>query len=277
MARIYDWLNDPQRNEKIYNSRLNDEFDALWDRAVVARRDNILTPHENLKITRPTTNEVTITADGLLLFDSDGAVKRFPTFNETPDIAATGANGLDVGSSAANTWYHIFAIGKEDGTDAGLFSLSATAPTMPSGYTYKGYVGAVRNDGSDQFVNFHQRGNYVAVDGSHLNALSAGTATSYTAVSLSAIVPSTARSCWGYFGIGQTSAASAVIWMGVAPDGSGTADTYGELFTQNPYGNSLNTQINSTLEVYMSTAQQIMYYVAGTNAAGYITINGWRF
>ncbi len=29
MARLYDWLNDPQRNEKIFNSRLNDEFDNV--------------------------------------------------------------------------------------------------------------------------------------------------------------------------------------------------------------------------------------------------------
>jgi hypothetical protein len=26
MPRLYDWLNDPQRNEKIFGSRLNDEF-----------------------------------------------------------------------------------------------------------------------------------------------------------------------------------------------------------------------------------------------------------
>ncbi len=29
MARLYDWLNDPQRNEKIFNSRLNDEFNNI--------------------------------------------------------------------------------------------------------------------------------------------------------------------------------------------------------------------------------------------------------
>lgn len=244
----------------------------------VIRRDNILALHENLKITRPGTATITITADALLLFDSDGNAKRFAAFNKTADIAVAGANGLDTGAEASNTWYHAWAIGKTDGTAASLLSLSDTGPTMPAGYTYKGYVGAVRNDGSSQFLDFHQRGNYVAIDGTHLNALNAGTATTYTAVSLSALVPPTARSTWGYFGVGQPSVQSAnAVFMGLAPEGSGTTDSYGELFTQNPYGNTAQTQINSTMEVYMSTPQQVKYYVGGTNAAGYITVNGWRF
>ncbi len=43
----------------------------------------------------------------------------------------TDAGGLDTGSKANSTWYHCFAISKEDGTCDFLFSTSATAPTMP--------------------------------------------------------------------------------------------------------------------------------------------------
>lgn len=39
MARLYDWLNDPQRNEKIYNSRLNDEFNNLATRNFIPSLD----------------------------------------------------------------------------------------------------------------------------------------------------------------------------------------------------------------------------------------------
>jgi hypothetical protein len=51
----------------------------------------------------------------------------------TIDTGTTGANGLDTGTLAASTWYHVYAIGKADGvTSAGLISTSASAPTMPS-------------------------------------------------------------------------------------------------------------------------------------------------
>ncbi|MGE0271863.1 MAG: hypothetical protein AB7P84_11350 [Alphaproteobacteria bacterium] len=39
-----------------------------------------------------------------------------------------------------------------------LFSTSASAPVMPSGYTQKRRLGSVRNDGSGNLVGFVQRG-----------------------------------------------------------------------------------------------------------------------
>ena len=42
--------------------------------------------------------------------------------------------------------------------------------TLPGGYDYKGLLGAVRNDGSSNFVNFFQRGNHVTRERSfHVN------------------------------------------------------------------------------------------------------------
>ena len=51
------------------------------------------------------------------------------------NTTTTGANGLDTGSRAANTWYNIFLINNGT-TTAGLASLSATSPTLPTGYNY---------------------------------------------------------------------------------------------------------------------------------------------
>lgn len=67
-------------------------------------------------------------------------------------------NGLDTGARAADTWYHIWWIAKTDLSAADiLFSTSATAPTMPSGWTYKRRIGAVKTDGSSNIIYFIQR------------------------------------------------------------------------------------------------------------------------
>lgn len=55
----------------------------------------------------------------------------------------TGNGGLDTGS-IANAEYHVWLIRKDsDGTIDALFSLSATAPTMPTGYTAKRRIGSI--------------------------------------------------------------------------------------------------------------------------------------
>lgn len=74
----------------------------------------------------------------------------------TVDIASAGANGLDTGAEAANTWYYVWIIMKEDGTTASLLSVSSTAPTMPATYIRKRLVSMVRNGAAD-FVDFVQQ------------------------------------------------------------------------------------------------------------------------
>lgn len=59
----------------------------------------------------------------------------------------TGANALDTGTATADTAYAIWKIRKStDGTVAGLFSLSATSPTMPTGYDQKVLIGMMITD-----------------------------------------------------------------------------------------------------------------------------------
>lgn len=70
--------------------------------------------------------------------------------------AGTGNGGLDTGSIATSTRYALWAIAKADGTADALFSTSATAPTMPTGYTYKRRLGWVLTDGSSNLLAFKQ-------------------------------------------------------------------------------------------------------------------------
>lgn len=147
--------------------------------------------YRNLAIARASNTTATVTADLVVMENSSGNTKRFTSLSETVDITASGANGLDTGSEASNTWYHIWAIGKADGTQDCLLSASATAPTLPSGYTYKCYLGAVRNNSSGNFEYLKQVDNIVSIP--LVVVLNAGSQTSWTAVDISTYVPSTAK------------------------------------------------------------------------------------
>ncbi len=71
--------------------------------------------------------------------------------------------GLDTGAIANGT-YHLFAIRRPDtGVVDVLFSLSATAPTMPANYTQKRRIGAVRRV-SNALRAFRQNGDYFLED-----------------------------------------------------------------------------------------------------------------
>lgn len=74
------------------------------------------------------------------------------------DCATVGANGLDTGSLAASTWYYLYVIYNGSNT-AGLASLSATTPTMPSGYTFKRLIGAGVTGVDGKFLYGQQNGN----------------------------------------------------------------------------------------------------------------------
>jgi len=69
---------------------------------------------------------------------------------------SAGDNGgfLDTGSVAINTQYAVWLIRKDsDGTSDAVASTSFTAPTMPSGYTYKRLLRGFATDGSANIVN----------------------------------------------------------------------------------------------------------------------------
>ena len=101
------------------------------------------------------TYRVDIDASEIMLQNISGVCYRATDIDLTIDIATSGANGLDTGTEA-NVWYYIWVIC--DGTTvAGLLSASGTAPTMPTGYTYKALAGYVKNT-SGNFLNFTQIG-----------------------------------------------------------------------------------------------------------------------
>jgi hypothetical protein len=76
-------------------------------------------------------------------------------------ISTNGAvNKLDTGTVAASTFYWVWLISNGT-TFGGLYSLSPTAPSLPSGYTYKLLVGCVQTDGSSHIIQTIQIGQHV--------------------------------------------------------------------------------------------------------------------
>ena len=73
--------------------------------------------------------------------------------------AGSGNGGLDTGSKAASTWYHVWLIKRSDtGVVDALFSTSAASPTMPASYDKKRRIGAVKTDGTGNIIAFIQVG-----------------------------------------------------------------------------------------------------------------------
>lgn len=108
--------------------------------------------------------------------------------------ANVGANGVDVAVLVASSFYAVYAIG--DSTDyqpvAGLLSLNATTPSLPTTYDMYRRVGWVLTDGSANILQFWQYGSgssrtyYYDVA---ISALSGGSSTTYANVSLATSVP----------------------------------------------------------------------------------------
>jgi len=151
---------------------------------------------ENLFVRNGSTvaTQVRITTDRVVLRNPDNnTFVVFDNVDETATITTGGANGLDTGSEASNTWYFVWLISNGNVVDS-LLSTSATAPTMPSGYAYRMRVGSVRNNASSNFFNFVQYGKecrYLEnTNTSPFLVLSSGGQTSFTDVDCTAVVPS---------------------------------------------------------------------------------------
>ncbi|HED37165.1 MAG TPA: hypothetical protein ENI76_02820 [Ignavibacteria bacterium] len=188
-------------------------------------------------------------SDGLSIYDA-------LSVNLTTDITVTGANGRDAGSEANSIWYGVYVI-YNGITVASLLSTSFTAPTMPSGYTYKRFVGAVRNDGSGNFLDFIQRGNYVyyisAVD------IASGLAQlTYTAQDVSAVFPTAS----GRVASMQIGGYAVTTWMDVFLSANGGVNTHSK------FGAGINGNIQgSWVERYVNwnSSSDFMPWISGNN------------
>ena len=220
-----------------------------------------LARNEGLIVKYVSATTVDIDADFLTVFDSNSYGAILPAVNLTATITSSGVNGLDTGSEAA-IWYHIYVI-YNGTTVASLLSASATSPTMPSGYTYKKYVGAVYNP-SSAFRNFHQIGNAVSVP--TIGVGSTITNTSYASLSVATVIPSTATQLWGAW---NTTNSSTTGYFYLASDSAGL----GEIYVRGSVSGALAVPYTSPILITPDS----IYKKVSANTNAYLNISGYYF
>ncbi|NMG64874.1 hypothetical protein GPA19_07940 [Azoarcus indigens] len=159
----------------------------------------------NLKLSAAGTGpSIAVSYDDLVLGNGSGGYVSEHNVAGTITTTTVGAGGLDAGVLAASTWYSIWRIGKADGARNWLFSLSATSPTMPAGYTLKARIGWFRTDSTANkyplsFIQSGRSVRYKPAAGSNLTLtpqMASGVAgtigTTLVAAAVGAFVPPTA-------------------------------------------------------------------------------------
>jgi hypothetical protein len=220
-----------------------------------------------------------ISADEIVLKNATSMPLLATALSATVDIAASGLNGLDTGSKANSTWYALWVISNGT-TTGGLLSLSFTAPTLPSGYTYKALKSAVRVNSSGNFIKINQYQNEVGTE--RQNALSNGQAATinvYESLSLAAFVPPNARFVGAICGSNSGSAGNGYFKLASSPLGGGLGQNGAN---QMYFGsaNSLSPGMNSesSIRAMLFTSQTIYWTQSDrTVASAQMDITGWEF
>lgn len=204
----------------------------------------------------------------------------------TAAITSSGANGLDTGAEANSTWYYLWAIGDTSGANspAALLSVSSSSPTMPSGYDVKRLLPVViRNNASGNFMNmdciggwphlpeWHYRdvkrpGAATAATGLATVVLDAGTATTFTNVDCSALIPPLSK-IGNFWVTGDYGGAAGELC--IRPDGD-TTDNFCMDLTSGD-----NVLGMGQIRMPTSGSQVIEYKVAHVSTECDIVINGY--
>lgn len=231
------------------------------------RQDAIAVGRNILARTNASTpnSKIDISADELVLKDANGNTFTAASVSVTIDMATSGANGLDTGAEASNTWYYGWVLAKGDGTICGVASTSSSAPTLPTDYVYKALVTAVRNDGSSNFITYRQVGRRAYYEAAQQVVSTNAPSTVEQTQSVSSQVPSIAQemdlemdvsisaggsglvshSLLWKFATGQTCQTSKIVAQTGLNDGEADHVTLPNVSQQFFYNMSNNTNVSS--------------------------------
>lgn len=161
--------------------------------------------------------------------------------------AGTNQGGLDTGSKANSTTYHVWLIG--DGTTVDvLFSTSASSPTMPGGYTLKRRIGSIITDGSGTIRPFVQAGDdfLLVTPALDVNVSTLGTSRSLYALTVPAglVVDAKIRA--------YNLSGSANVWIGPPAEADQAPST-----SASPLFTLAGADWNAALRIRTDTSRQI--------------------
>lgn len=204
-----------------------------------------------------------VSAVGAPAFVGSGAF----TIDLTTGTVTSTANGMDGNARPTSAWVYLYVISTGSGS-AGLGSPTSPLvgpPTLPAGYSFYAYIGAMRCDGSSNLMNSKQKGNSsqyspqaagnTTVMPSIVSA-SAGIAV-WTATSISAFVPAPAShikmSVYSDLQVGGA--------MGISPNGNATSIVTGGVF----YNNGVSLSASIPIEMELETLNIYLGVTGGVN------------
>lgn len=232
-----------------------------------------------------TTTTVAITADEAVLRQSGGSnAKLHQSISLTCTLGTysggSTANGRDHATVAASGWLYLYLISNGT-TIASLLSDSATAPVLPTGYTYAALIGAIYQSGSSMRVTHITDGRKHSIPPQSGSVVTNATvnnsptsATGYTAAAFTTFVPSIAKRMRGFVAsaggspgrviVAATTAGlgAVALWADVAGASGAAADLDGA------YSTSQN------FEVPIVTAQTL-YWKHSVNHSRLFYLNGY--
>jgi hypothetical protein len=226
--------------------------------------------------------KIDISATAAVMVNGSGTSQRATSVAVTIDLTtgtgSAAANGMDGEARGTNNWIYLYLINNGSAT-AGLATLTSPlsgAPTLPAGYTYLTYVGAMRVDGSGNLYRTQQNGkrsHYVVTSATNTAALptmgngSAGstTAPTWVGITLSGFVPATAGNVLVSANTDVGGTPSDVI---VAPNNS-----YGNATSTNPPPVCATTGKQTSINALPIESTSTYWASGGTD--GYLFCVGW--
>lgn len=158
-----------------------------------------------LSISYASTTTITVACTAAICARVDGTLQMVRNLNATVSIASTGANALDTGTVAADTFYAIYLIHNGESA-AALLVVEGNTPVIPAGYHWgSGIVGIVRTNSSSQVPVFYQRGHHVTVEGAIVRDAFPAADDTWEIITIAggvnAVVPVTASAVRGTIGV----------------------------------------------------------------------------
>lgn len=250
---------------------------GAWINAQVSLLSGVLKGCELSNNGLDATNDIDIAAGKVV--DGTGAViMTVPAITKRLDAAwavGSGNGGRDTGS-IADAWWYVFAVQRLDtGVVDVIFSQSYSAPTLPTSYTYKAYLGPIYRTGG-AIKTFKQEGDkfYWTVQVSDEALNNPGTA----AVTKTLTVPPAPR-VWAMViaGFSDTDTAGANYFLLTSLDQTDTTPSATAFTVSNPNTVSgKNTNVVKT-EIRTNTSGQVRHRISQSDASvtSIIQTLGW--
>lgn len=236
-------------------------------------KNNAGTP--STKIDMSFTQACLVSAVGAPIFTTGGSF----TIDLTTGTVTSAANGMDGESRPASGWVYLYVISTGTGS-AGLGSTTSPlsgAPTLPAGYSYSAYAGAMYCDGSSNLLRSKQLGNTADYNPTTTTntlvppSMATGSASTWTAIAVAGFVPTTASKIKAIMA-GTNFIAGQYIHLAPSngyPGGTGVASDPANYYINATGGGSINQIADMVLQ---STN---IYYGSNAGSAASISCLGW--